>query len=257
MSLAAQGVGVVRGGQHLLRDVDVAVRAGEVLAIIGPNGAGKSTLLSSLAGDQAPSTGSVTLDGQPLGGYSLEALARRRAVMRQVTSIVFDFLVHEVLEMGWLPDHAGDRGVRREALDTLVAACELGRLLTRRFNTLSGGEQQRVHMARALLQIWPDDTLDGARYLLLDEPTSSLDLAHELLLLRLIARRAHEDAGAVVVMHDLNLAARFADRILLLHQGEVRAAGTTDEVMNAELLTDVYRTPVRIAHDDNRVLVLT
>lgn len=246
MTLCARDVSLRLGANTVLDGVSVAVAPGTFAALVGPNGAGKSSLLRVLSGDLAPSRGGVTLEGEPLALFDTRDLAQLRSVMGQSATIAFDFYVEEVLAMGWL----GSAIAYREALCDVVRRCALGGLLGRRFNTLSGGESQRVQFARALLQIWSGrpgaSTTPAARYLLLDEPTASLDINHELALLRLARQACAQNIGVLAVLHDLNLAARFADRVALLDSGVIVANGVPDSVLTAERLSRVYATPVRV-----------
>lgn len=224
MTLRAHDVSLRLGASKVLADVSVTVTPGTFAALVGPNGAGKSSLLRVLSGDLAPSGGYVTLDDEPMALFSSRDLAELRSVMGQSATIAFDFYVEEVLAMGWL----GSAVAYREALRDVVRRCTLDGLLDRRFNTLSGGESQRVQFARALLQIWrgPSASTSAApRYLLLDEPTASLDINHELALLRLARQACAQNIGVLAVLHDLNLAARFADRVALLDGGCMVADG--------------------------------
>jgi iron complex transport system ATP-binding protein len=262
MSMRAENVGYRVRSRRLLSGVGASVRAGELVALLGPNGAGKSTLLRVLAGELTPNEGAVTLDDTPVHGAALPWLAERRAVMSQSSAVVFDFTVEEVLEMGWAPNQGLGPERWSDALTTVVAWCDLASLLGRYFNSLSGGEQQRVQFARALLQLWPTvDGLDGLpRYLLLDEPTASLDLSHELLLMETVHRLVHQRwLGAIVVLHDLNLAARFADRIVLLAGGHVVGEGPPAQVLQSALLSDVYRVAVQVDRlvESDRLVVTT
>lgn len=262
MSLEASGVAYAVRERTLVDEVSLTVAPGELVALLGPNGAGKSTLLRLLAGELSPVAGAVSLDGEMLAGMALERQASRRAVMMQSSGILFDFTVDEVLRMGWAPNRWLGADARREAERWVVAQCELAPLLGRLFNSLSGGEQQRVQFARALVQVWPTIAAadDVPRYLLLDEPTASLDLAHELLLMGTVARVCQEHRlGVVAVVHDLNLAARFADRIALLHHGQLHRVGTPREVLDPALLSRVYDVPVRVSRleVDDRLLITT
>ena len=242
MTLQACDVSLRLGANAVLDGVSVAVSPGSFAALVGPNGAGKSSLLRVLSGDLAPNRGDVTLEGEPIALFSTRDLAQLRSVMGQSATIAFDFYVEEVLAMGWL----GAAVAYREALRDVVRRCALDGLLGRRFNTLSGGESQRVQFARALLQIWRGGAGPAARYLLLDEPTASLDINHELALLRLARQACADNVGVLAVLHDLNLAARFADRVALLDGGAIVAAGAPDAVLTAERLSRVYATPVRV-----------
>ena len=245
MTLQARDVSLRLGANAVLDGVSVAVSPGSFAALVGPNGAGKSSLLRVLSGDLAPNRGDVTLDGEPIALFATRDLAQLRSVMGQSATIAFDFYVEEVLAMGWL----GAAVAYREALRDVVRRCALDGLLGRRFNTLSGGESQRVQFARALLQIWrgcAGRQQAAPRYLLLDEPTASLDINHELALLRLARQACADNVGVLAVLHDLNLAARFADRVALLDDGAIVAAGAPDAVLTAERLSRVYATPVRV-----------
>ncbi len=243
--LAADRVGLEADGVHLVRKVRVCVRPGGVIAIIGPNGAGKTTLLRLIAGDVAPDTGTVTYEGQALERVSVIDRARRRAVVPQRSSIAFGFSVLETVLIGRYP-HGGDYGratdirIARDALARAgVAAFE-----ARRVSTLSGGELARVMLARALAQI---EGSVAPRYLLLDEPTGSLDPAHQHHILRLLRDMAHEEQiGVLVILHDLNLAARYADEIVLMRSGSVTASGSADQVLTPALIAATFDVDVVI-----------
>ncbi len=222
----------------LVRDASVRVQPGRVIAIMGPNGAGKTTLLRLIAGDVAPDTGAVTYDGQALEQISLTERARRRAVVPQRSSIAFGFSVLETVLIGRYPhggDHAGTTDVRiaRRAL----ARAGVAEFESRRVTTLSGGELARVMLARAMAQIDGDT---GARYLLLDEPTGALDPAHQHHILRLLRDMARESVGVLMILHDLNLAARYADEIVLMRGGSVTACGSPDEVLTPALIAATF-----------------
>ena len=230
----------------LLDDVSLNVCAGEVLAVVGPNGAGKSTLRKALCGDLRPSRGEVLMNGRPLADWSLMERARTRAVLPQDSTLNFPFTVFEVVLMGRTPHVRGAEGARdyeiaREALE----AVEAGHLKERLYPTLSGGERQRAQLARVLAQIWEPHP-DHARYLLLDEPTSNLDLSHQHSTLEIARRFAREGVGVLVVLHDLNLAALYADRIVMLKDGRAIASGTPAEVLTRETIKDTFAMPVLV-----------
>ncbi|MEV7214414.1 heme ABC transporter ATP-binding protein [Kitasatospora cineracea] len=237
--LEADGIALALGGRELLADVDLAVRAGEILALLGPNGAGKSTLLSVLAGDRRPARGEVRIDGRPLAAHKPAELARRRALLTQTHEVSFPFPAAEVVRMGRAP-WAGRRTPAQDeaAVIAAMAATDCAHLAGRPFTALSGGERARVALARILAQ---DTAL-----LLLDEPTAALDLRHQELVLRIARERAAAGCGVVVVLHDLTLAAAHADRIALLDAGRTVAVGPTGEVLDAALLSRVYRHPVEV-----------
>jgi iron complex transport system ATP-binding protein len=231
-----------RAGEHLLLDeVDVVARSGELTAIAGPNGAGKSTLLKILAGDLVSTSGSVTLHGEPLDQYSAGRLARQRAVLPQQTLLTFAFTVEEIVMMGRHPHHGtlrGDHETNLRIVRDSMARTEMLELAGRAFPTLSGGEQARATLARVLAQETP--------VLLLDEPTAALDIRHQQIVLGIARDLATEGATVVIVLHDLNLAAVYADRLILLAQGRVAAAGPPREVLTVERLRNVFACPVAV-----------
>jgi iron complex transport system ATP-binding protein len=237
-ALEARGVGYTVGGARLLADVSLAVRPGELVALVGPNGAGKSTLLRVLAGDLDPTEGGVLLDGKPLGSYRAAALARRRAVMPQQTILQFAFTVREVVEMGRAARPNSDSEAHRAAVDASLARTDASALAGRTYPTLSGGEQQRVTLARVLAQEAP--------LLLLDEPTNSLDLRHQELVLQTARSAAADGAAVLAVLHDLNLAAAYADRVALLSGGRLAACGPPWEVFTEALLSEIFQHPIAV-----------
>ncbi|MFG3143159.1 heme ABC transporter ATP-binding protein [Streptomyces sp. M41(2017)] len=225
------------GTEEVLRGVDVTARAGEVLALVGPNGAGKSTLLSALAADLPPAEGVVRLHGRPATEWTAPELALRRAVLPQAAALSFPFTVEEVVRMGRAPwahtPHGDDTAVA-----SAMAATEVTGFAPRSFAALSGGERARVALARVLAQHAP--------LLLLDEPTAALDLRHQELVLRVCRERAAAGDAVVVVLHDLGLAAAYADRTAVLCAGRIAADGPPAEVFTDGLLSDVYRQPVEV-----------
>ncbi|SDS02301.1 heme ABC transporter ATP-binding protein [Microterricola viridarii] len=237
--LNATGLGVTVDGARLLDGVDFTARPGELHALLGPNGAGKSTLLGALAGDVRPSAGGVSLDGRPLGDWKLRELARERAVLLQQHDVYFPFTVRQVVEMGrspWQGTAAEDDDERLVA--EAMALCDIEALAGRTVPSLSGGERARAALARVLAQ--------GASLLMLDEPTAALDLKHQEDVLRLVRERATSGATVIVVVHDLSLAAAYADRVTLLQHGRVVATGTPRDVLTAERIGEVYGQAVEV-----------
>ncbi|MER5882527.1 heme ABC transporter ATP-binding protein [Streptomyces sp. NPDC001941] len=238
-ALEARGVQVRLGARDVLRGVDLAARAGEVLALVGPNGAGKSTLLAALAADLRATRGEVLLAGRPVGDWSAPELALRRAVLPQAAALSFPFPVEDVVRMGRAPWAATPlREEDDRAVAAAMAATEVTAFAARPFAALSGGERARVALARVLAQRAP--------VLLLDEPTAALDLRHQELVLRVCRERAAAGDAVVVVLHDLGLAAAHADRVAVLHDGVVAADGPPAEVFGDALLSRVYRQPVEV-----------
>ncbi|WP_375137895.1 heme ABC transporter ATP-binding protein [Streptomyces sp. CG 926] len=227
------------GQREVLAGIDLTARAGEVLALVGPNGAGKSTLLGALAADLPAASGVIRIDGRPVGDWSAPDLALRRSVLPQSAALSFPFPVEDVVRMGRAP-WAGTplAEADEEAVASAMAATEVTDFAARPFSALSGGERARVALARVLAQRAP--------LLLLDEPTAALDLRHQELVLRICRERAAAGDAVVVVLHDLGLAAAYADRAAVLHDGRIAADGPPSEVFEGELLSRVYRQPVEV-----------
>ncbi|WP_111656001.1 heme ABC transporter ATP-binding protein [Isoalcanivorax indicus] len=234
--LQARDVVLVRGGQRLLNAVSLRVQAGEVVMLLGPNGAGKSTLLRALAGEWAVQSGDIRLGGEALTGLSLVALARRRAVMPQQVTLSFPMRAEEVVAQGLPGREAGDAG--HPSVAAQMAWCDVGHLAGRLYNSLSGGEQQRVQLARVLVQL---RAMPGERLLLLDEATSALDPAQQYRLVAQLALLAQQENTALIMAcHDLSLAAAYGSRILLLAHGACVADGPPESVLTEENLAAVY-----------------
>jgi iron complex transport system ATP-binding protein len=241
MGFRLDNVSVVRGGRAILEEACLAADAGRFVAFCGPNGAGKTTALSVLAGTIRPDRGRVTLDDVPLSGQSARALARRRAVLPQTPLLSFPFRVHEVVAMGRTP-HEG-RGRPQDDHDIIVEAMrrvDVIALAQRNYLTLSGGEKQRVHLARMLAQLW-HPAADGAdRWLLLDEPTAALDLKYQLRLVKLLRSLAGDGWGIIAVLHDLPLVKTHADRVVLFKNGRIAALGSPPDVLTTDHIHEVF-----------------
>lgn len=248
MSLRADQITIERGARAILRDASLTLTAGELTVLVGPNGAGKSTLLCALAGDERPGAGAVSLDGRPLAEYALDDLARLRAVLGAPPRLAFNFTVRDVLAMGWMHGERHGPAVFEQAMASILDACELTALAGRVYMTLSAGEKQRAEYARACMQLWQPVTDAAPRWLLLDEPTANLDVAHGVALLEALRARVRAGDGVLAVLHDLDLAARFADRVVLLCDGCIVANGLPQEVLTAQRLSAVYRTPIHVEH---------
>ena len=255
MTLTAVDLSVRAGKATLLAQASLSLESGEIVAVVGPNGAGKTTLIRTISGDIAPAEGSVRLAGKPLGDWSGNELAQRRSVMSPDGGVAFGFTAREVALMGRMPIHGGDPTQRDEDMvDGLLEAVDCSGLGERAFSTLSTGERQRVQLARAIAQVGndpdtaPDDVTSASResYLLLDEPTSSLDPAHQHTAMRLLRRQADAGIGVLAVLHDLNLAAAYADRIVLMKDARIVETGEPVEIMDAELLERVFEVPMLV-----------
>ncbi len=244
---------VLRGGARVLHGIDLTVNPGEIVALVGPNGAGKSTALGVLAGDVRPVLGSASLNGRDVADMPMTEQATLRAVMRQSIDIPFAFSVTEIVEMGLLM-RSGDR-TARDIIERALARCGLRDLAHRPITQLSGGERQRVSLARALIQIESSPAYGEPRFLLLDEPTASLDLTHQAAILHTVRDLAAEGIGVLAVLHDLNLAVVMADRVAVLSKGVKVADGPPGEVVTAERVSAVYDTKIEIVETNGRRLV--
>ena len=248
--LAARNVHVRVGRTRLLSGVSLTVSSQEIVAVVGPNGAGKSILLKAMCGDVRPAGGEVTLNDRRLRAWRPRARGRMMAVLPQESTLTFPFTVFEVVLMGRTPHDSGgqrDHDIARAALQ----AAGMGGLEQRIYPTLSGGERQRVHVARVLAQVW-EESADGPRYLLLDEPTASLDLAFQQHTLETVRRFADQGAGVLAVLHDLNLAAQFADRIVVLRDGHQLASGCPRAVLTPDTIEEAFAFPAMVVPHPSR-----
>ena len=231
--------------QPILRGIDFCARAGALTCIVGPNGSGKTTLLKALTGE-LPYQGRITLDGADLSRQRPEALALRRAVLPQSMPLAFPFTVLEIVRLGLTGAAALTKGAAdlpRRALARVGLQGYEGRL----FQQLSGGEQQRAHLARVLLQVWQPVLAGVPRWLFLDEPVAALDIGHQLQVMRLAQDFARAGGGVVAVMHDLNLTAMCADAVCLMHRGRVLATGTPAEVFTDQTLSTAYGCALKVS----------
>lgn len=244
---AAEDVTVHIGRRAIVAGISLAVRPGRVVAVIGPNGAGKSTLLRAMAGERRPSSGRVTLNGAPLADLDAAALASRRAVLAQSLALTAPFPVDAIMRLG-IPNTVRE-SVAAALVERGLAAVDMADAVDRPITHLSGGEQQRIHAARVLVQLWSRPKDYGPRYLLLDEPTSHLDPAHQHMVMGLARAHAGDGGGVLAVLHDLNLAAAVADDIAVLNHGRLVAFGPAAEVMRPELLQDVYGIAFAVVPD--------
>ncbi|WP_312932258.1 heme ABC transporter ATP-binding protein [Pseudomonas sp.] len=245
--LEVQGVHLRRGTTQVLRGIDLQLHSGQVVGVLGPNGAGKSSLLSVLCGELRPSSGRVSLQGRDLASWAGQARARCLAVLPQVSSLGFSFSVEEVVGLGRLPFDTGEQH-DRQVIEAALQAADAWHLCERSYLELSGGERQRVHLARVLAQLWPGE---AGTTLLLDEPTSMLDPLHQHTTLQAVRGVAERGAAVMVILHDLNLAARYCDRILLLAQGACHALDTPAQVLTPQALRAVFGIDVLVqAHPE-------
>jgi iron complex transport system ATP-binding protein len=246
--LTASGVSLSLGQATLLRHVDLSLRGGEMVAIVGPNGAGKSTLLRLLSADLRPTHGTIALKGRNIDTWSPADLAMQRAMLSQHVTVSFPFTVEEVVRMG-----AGNRPrvSVQQLIDEAIAEVGLDAFRHRELPTMSGGEQQRAHFARILVQLACGEATSGPGLLMLDEPTSSLDLRHQIALVETSKQRARNGTAVIAVLHDLNLAIRFADRIVVMCDGAIAAEGPPSTTITSDVLRRVFHIDVAVAQSDN------
>lgn len=236
--LDVQNLGVRTGGRDLLQGVDLRAEPGRITAVIGPSGAGKSTLLRAISGD-IPYAGRITLNGRDIAGTPAPALAQIRAVLPQASALAFPFTVIEVVRLGLQAPHP-------TLPQQMLARVGLTGFEGRLYQALSGGEQQRVQLARVLAQVWLPVAGNAPRWLFLDEPVSSLDIAHQLEVMQIARDFADAGGGVVMVMHDLNLSAMYAHRIALVGAGRIIAHGPPEGVLRDAVLVPVYACPLRV-----------
>ena len=240
--LQAENLSVAYHGRPVLKNISFGMQKGEILALVGPNGSGKSTLIRALSGILPISNGTIKLSGHPMSGFGPAKRARQIAVVPQGIQLPPAYSALETVLFGRTPYlnflgqlSADDERIARDSLERVDALS----LAERRVGELSGGEQQRVLLARALAQCTP--------ILLLDEPTSHLDLQHQMTLMELVYKLAREcELTVLIALHDLNLAARYAERIALLENGELRFIGTPAEIPTEETISQVYGWPVQV-----------
>jgi iron complex transport system ATP-binding protein len=235
----------------VLQDVSFDIHAGQVLGVVGPNGAGKSTLIKLLTRVLSPSSGIITLEGKNIQSFSRLELAKHLAVVPQSSELPLDYAVFDLVMMGRTP-HLGFLSSETkhdvERVESVMKRTDTLQFRDRLSEQLSGGERQRVMLARALAQ--------EPQFLLLDEPTNHLDLKYQVEVLGLVKQEVTRGLGALVVLHDLNLAARVCNRMVLLHQGKVVAMGQPSDVLKQGLLERIYQTKIDVSTNQGTLTVL-
>lgn len=245
--LRAENITYKAGGKHIVKDCSVAVSPGSFTAVVGPNGAGKTSLLKVISGETTPHSGSVYLNGKNTSTLKSRELSTLRAVLPQHTTVNFPFTIEQVIEIGRYP-HLSTKDANNRIIAAVMELTNLTHFKGRIYQTLSGGEQQRVQLARVMAQLWDD--ADAPKYLLLDEPTSSLDLAQQYLLLSLAKQLCNQGIGVLAILHDLNLASQYADEVLFLKEGETIAYGPTLEVMTSTIIEETFSHAVEVTYDE-------
>jgi heme transport system ATP-binding protein len=227
--------------KQLLNEISFDVHSGDVLTILGPNGAGKTTLLKSLSGDIKPQSGNVKITNKNMDEFNVNQLAKIRSVVEQSNNIVFPFTVDDIVSFGRYPINKGyitpeDRETIHETMDLF----EIESLSDRIYNTLSGGEQQRVQLARAIVQLINTDSEDQFRFLLLDEPISSMDICHQHRSLSILQKLSEQGISIITILHDINLAINYSSKVVLMSQGKMIKAGTVEETCDPKTLESIF-----------------
>ena len=254
MSIEVQNISYKINNNQILKNVSLTIDEGKICSILGPNGSGKSTLIKIISGDIKPQKGFIFFNDKKLNDISIEDRAKIRSVMSQSQQIFFDFSVREIIEMGWIEENRMYiKSNLNESLQRVANECEISNLVDRKFNSLSGGEQRRVHFARTLIQLYNKIELNNKRFLILDEPTANLDLLHELKLIRKLKEKADEGFGVLIVLHDLNIAYNFSDKIALINNGEIKYKGLPDDIFSEEILTSIYKTTIKVDKKNKRI----
>ncbi|MFM2587960.1 heme ABC transporter ATP-binding protein [Vibrio sp. TBV020] len=234
--LSGKNISMKFGKRTILDNINIDIRAGEVTTLLGPNGAGKSTLLKLLCGEVS-SRCDIRYFEQPREQWSPAELAKHLGMLPQHSTLSFPFLAREVVELGAIPLNVPNKQAQ-ELADKYMAMTEVTHLSDRLYPSLSGGEKQRLHLARVLVQL---DQADDKKILMLDEPTSALDLAHQHNTLKIARQLADEfNTAVVVVLHDLNLASQYSDRLVVLHQGKLVADGSPWDALTSQMVEEVY-----------------
>lgn len=253
--LEARGISYKAGSKTLLGETSIQFDAGKLHVIMGPNGAGKSTLLQLLAGELTPASGKVLWNDKALDAYKRVELARMRSVLSQQYAIQFPISVQEVVQLGRYP-HAGilPPAEEQELIEACLALMQMTAFRDRDYSTLSGGEAQKVQMSRVLAQLGGPSA--SGKLLLLDEPVSHLDVRYQHLLLQTAHELATRGNTVVAVLHDINLALRYADRMIFLKEGAVRHELPDTKRLTETLIADVFDLPARLIRDDDGSMVV-
>ncbi|MDJ1159599.1 heme ABC transporter ATP-binding protein [Chelatococcus sp. SYSU_G07232] len=245
--LEARDLGFAISGRTLVAEARLTIAAGELVVVIGPNGAGKSTLLRLLDGELRPTTGSITYGGTAIGTLPAWRLACKRAVLPQASRLSFPFTVFEVARLGLDGIGRALPGARRDLIAwSALETADVAHLAGRAYQTLSGGEQQRAQFARVLCQLEAGRTVEAEQVLFLDEPTASLDLKHQIGLLEAARALCDTGIGVLAILHDLNIAAAYAHKLVVMRQGRVVASGPPAAVLTDALVREVFEVPLSV-----------
>lgn len=243
MSCEFKNISFSYPGKKVLKKINLKIEPGEITTILGPNGSGKTTLIKTLQNNKTDS-GEILIDGKDVNDFSVEQIAQRRAILSQKTDLAFSFSVSQIIRMGRFPYADGEE---EKLVDEMLGIFGLSQLKDSSYLKLSGGEQQRVNIARSVVQIW-DATKDEKKYLLMDEPTSSLDVQFQVQLIKTLEKIKKKNIGVLLVLHDINLALSVSDKIVLLSNGKIHQKFTKPFSENAILqdIENVFKTKFEI-----------
>jgi len=245
--IQAKDLSVSYGKHAIISNLEFEANPTNITAIIGPNGSGKTTLLNALCGD-LPYTGNITLNNYDIKQTPAWKLALERAVLPQFSSLTFPFTIREVVRLGVIAAQTGSTTfIEENLIECALNKVGLDGFAARNYQELSGGEQQRVQLARILCQVWEPVSGNSPRWLFLDEPVSSLDIQHQLKIMNVAKQYAANGGGVVAIMHDLNLTAMYADKIYLMKNGQVIASGSPQSVLQDTLLEDVFNCKLQVS----------
>ena len=256
MSINSKNISLFYDEKEILKDISIEIKEGKITTLLGPNGAGKSSFLNIISGDLDFYNGDVFYNKRNLAEINIQEKAFLRSVMSQSQPIVFDFSVKEIVEMGWL--EKGDIKYSnnfKTALKEILKDCDIDYLKNRKFNTLSGGEQRRVHFARSLLQLWRESNAVDPCYLMLDEPTSNLDLFHQIKMMNAIKKLSTEGVGIFMILHDLNLAFKYSDYIAILKNGKIVTFGEPMSIINDDILSNTFGVKIQVNKKDDNIFI--
>ena len=240
--LKAENLSFRIGDQYLVKDVSLTIAPGEFTMVLGPNGAGKSTLLKLLTGTEIPLQGQVWYGNQPLKSIPLRTLARQKAVLSQLLSLPFDLSVADVVMMGRYPYFDLNPTNQDEQIaDYCLETVGMFSFKPRAFASLSGGEKQKVHLARVLAQLYRQPADQSIKYLFLDEPISALDIHYQHQILSLVRKLASQNMIVFVIVHDINLALQYAQKVILIDQGRIYDMGSADQVLTEMTIEAVFK----------------
>lgn len=247
--LRTENIAYSVGKKQILKGISLDFAPGEFVMILGPNGSGKSTFLKIFSGEISRFQGNVWYNGTPIGGLSKEALAKRRAVMSQQTELSFPLNVEEVVMMGRYPHFTFSPNKKDFAIcDEVLTRTNLQDFRERNYTTLSGGEKQRVQYARVLAQIW-EKPEEGHRYLFLDEPLNNLDISYQQDFLQMASVLRNDSTVLIAVMHDLNLAIHYADKLVFFKDGQIAGYGTPQELVTTSLIEHVFNVRTEVVEN--------